>query len=133
MQSQEHIYEPVNPIATDKHTINTDPREQVQQPVEERLRSYTEGYDGRMRRDIWNQREKLRIESGRPKSMSWFWLLVVLPCATFFLGSFLTIFLGGIVAYGGTVVLLSGGITLLLILIGTVLWIERIVLRRRQH
>ena len=81
MQDQEHIYEKPEQTSVDKHTINTDPREQVQQS-EENFQPYTEGYNGPRRYDIWSEGEKLRAEpAGKSKkSMNWLLSLVVLLC-----------------------------------------------------
>lgn len=88
MQNQENMYEENAQTPVNRYTMNTDPREQVQQPHED-FRSYTEGYGGPERRDIWSEGEKLRAEpaSRDRKSIGWLLTIIVLVCAAFIAGS----------------------------------------------
>ena len=88
MQNQEQTFETSEQTSANGYTINTDPREQVQQS-EEDFRPYTEGYNGPERRDIWSEGEKLQADPrGKSnKNIIWLLVLVALLCAVFIAGS----------------------------------------------
>lgn len=87
MQNQEHIYEQEQQV-NNENRINTDPREQGKQ-AEEEYRSYSEGYGGAIRRDIWSEGEKLQAEPQirDTKSVGWVLTVIAVLCAVFIAGT----------------------------------------------
>ncbi|HEY3991352.1 MAG TPA: DUF4097 family beta strand repeat-containing protein [Ktedonobacteraceae bacterium] len=112
MQNHEHIYDKPEQTSIDKHSLNTDPREQ---PSEEDFHAYNKGYGGPNQYDIWSEGEKLRAEPvGKSKqSVNWLLALVVLLCLIFI----------AIGILGAIVIWLSWLIVMLLIVLGAVAFI----------
>ncbi|MGH2510692.1 MAG: hypothetical protein ACRDHZ_25250, partial [Ktedonobacteraceae bacterium] len=94
MQNQEHLYSMPEPTPQGENQINLDPRKQAQ-TQEFSYQSYTEGYRGNERRDIWSEGQKLQPAPQSQKSMGGLIAIIALLCLAFFLaGGYYSAILG---------------------------------------